>query len=113
MVIHDKHLLERDVQIWSDAWRKAAGRIGVLTHLSDVPLFADSRASRLIQASDFVTWALWRYYGVVPKPDDVWIKNLWHHFDSANGVMHGLVHVTRSFATGVCPCPPCASRKKA
>jgi hypothetical protein len=63
-----------------------------LTHLSDVPLFADSQASRLIQAADFVCWALWRYYSQ-PTPDEQWIKQLWAGFDHADGKMHGLVHV--------------------
>jgi hypothetical protein len=31
----------------------------------DVPFFADSKWSRLLQAADFVTWALWRYYGLL------------------------------------------------
>jgi hypothetical protein len=109
IAIHDNHVLERDVQSWVAEWRHAAGRIGVLTHLSDVPLFADSQASRLIQAADFVCWALWRYYSQ-PTPDEQWIKQLWAGFDHADGKMHGLVHVNPAFARGGCRCPPCASR---
>jgi hypothetical protein len=88
------------------------GRIGVLTHLTDVPFFADSRASRLLQAADLIAWALWRYYGLA-SPDGRWISSLWPHFDSADGTMHGLVHVTRSFRLGRCECPPCKSRTQA
>lgn len=39
IVIHDKRIIERDVQSWAQTWRRVAGRIGVLTHLTDVPLF--------------------------------------------------------------------------
>jgi uncharacterized protein DUF3800 len=110
VVIHDERVLvEKDLQSWTDQWRKAAGRIGKLTHFADVPLFADSRASRLIQAADFVAWALWRYYGL-PVADERWIKHLWPLFERDNGIMHGLVHVIPGFKSGVCSCRPCVSR---
>ena len=68
----------------------------------------------MLQAADFVTWALWRYYGVAQR-DDEWISRLWRRFDQADGVMHGLVHVSRSFASlrNACECPPCLSRRAA
>lgn len=109
MVIHDRRVIERDIQGWVNTWRQVAGRIGKLTHIADVPLFSDSRASRLIQAADFVSWGLYRFYG--EAKDEQWIKPLWSRFDSANGVMHGLIHVSPGFPK--CPCPPCASRHPA
>jgi hypothetical protein len=108
IVIHDRRVIERDVQSWVATWRHVAGRIGKLTHFTDVPLFADSRASRLIQAADFVSWGLWRYYG--PTQEETWIKSLWSQFDRADGKMHGLIHVVPGFNQGACTCPPCASR---
>ncbi len=109
IVIHDRSSTERRVQDWTDRWRLIESRIGVLTHMADVPFFADSRASRLLQAADFVSWALWRYYGL-QTPDPRWIEPLWSHFDQQDGKMHGLVHVSRSFQRGGCECPPCLSR---
>lgn len=111
IVIHDRRMVERDVQGWVDTWRHVAGRIGKLTHLTDVPMFSDSRASRLIQAADFIAWGLYRYYG--DTKDETWVRPLWRHFDSANAVMHGLIHVVPGFPgfrKGACACPPCASR---
>jgi hypothetical protein len=108
-VIHDKRAIERDVQRAAQTWREIAGRMGVLTHLADVPVFADSNASRLLQAADFVSWALWRYYGLSTS-DDRWASNLWSMFDATDGVMHGLIHASRRFRTG-CACPPCSSRR--
>jgi hypothetical protein len=108
IVVHDKAVLERDVQDRADMWRHMRGRIGRLTHLADVPLFADSRASRLIQASDYVAWALWRHY-VIGSADE-WSRDLWPRVDSVGGVMHGLIHVTPAFRAG-CACRPCASRR--
>lgn len=109
IVIHDRSSTERQVQNWADKWRQLSGRIGTLTHMTDVPFFSDSRASRLLQAADFVAWALWRYYGVRDR-DDRWMKPLWNHFDSEGGKMHGLIHVSRSYRQGQCDCPPCKAR---
>ncbi len=109
IVIHDRRVLEKDVQGWASMWRRVAGRIGRLTHLVDVPLFADSRASRMIQAADFVAWGLYRYYGGLK--DEKWIKPLWSKFDAADGIMHGLIHASPNFRA--CSCPPCASRHSA
>ena len=110
IVIHDRRVVERDVQSWAHDWRQVAGRIGKLTHLSDVPFFADSRASRLIQAADFVSWALWRYYGLATA-DERWVKPLWPLFTEPDGAsMHRLIHVHQGFQAGTCRCPPCASR---
>jgi hypothetical protein len=84
LLIHDRSATERRVQTWADRWRLIESRIGVLTHLVDVPLFADSQASRLLQAADFVAWSLWRYYGLA-SADERWIKPLWSHFDHSSG----------------------------
>lgn len=105
IVIHDRRVVERDVQGWVNTWRKVAGRIGRLTQQIDVPMFADSRASRLIQAADFVAWGLYRCYGI---KDESWIKSLWSRFDAADGTMHGLIHATPNYRH--CNCAPCASR---
>lgn len=56
LVIHDRRVIERTVQEWTATWRVAANRVGRLQNLADVPLFADSKASRLLQAADFVSW---------------------------------------------------------
>lgn len=117
IVIHDaRRIIEGDLQSWTRSWRQVAGRIGKLTHIADVPMFADSRASRLIQAADFVSWGLYRYYG--PAHDDRWINNLWSKFDAEEArdgliQMHGLIHVHPGFRAGGCSCPPCTSRAAA
>lgn len=110
LVIHDERVVaEKDIQSWTDSWRQAAGRVGQLSNFAEVPLFADSRASRLLQAADLFAYAVWRYYGL-PTPDETYIKTLWSVFDHVNKDMHGIIHMTPDFATGKCLCPPCASR---
>ena len=110
VVIHDESNIESNLQAWTQRWREVEGRIpGTLRHIVDVPLFADSKASRAIQAADLVTFGLWRYYGLV-APDTGWVDQLWDKFDSADGHMHGLIHVNPGFRSGQCGCPPCRAR---
>ncbi len=87
--------------------RDAAGALGNLQRLADVPLFADSLSTRLLQAADLVAYALWRYY---EYGDDQYIQMLWPSFHSRAGRMHGLIHLTPEYQGGVCSCPPCSRR---
>ena len=110
LVIHDRRVVaERDIQEWTREWQKAAGTVGQLRNMADVPLFADSRASRLIQAADLVSYALYRHYDPGRKNRD-YVENLWDKFDTANGAMHGIVHYSPSFGAGSCQCKPCQGR---
>jgi len=110
IVIHDESNAETSVQAWTHRWREVEGRIpGKLGHIVDVPMFADSKASRMIQAADLVTFGLWRYYGL-KDPDTTWIEHLWDRFIAPDGRMHGLIHVNPGFAKGKCGCPPCRDR---
>ena len=110
LVIHDRRVVaERDIQEWTREWQKAAGTIGQLRNMADVPLFADSRASRLIQAADLVSYALYRHYDPARQNMD-YIQTLWNRFDTAAGAMHGCVHYTPSFGAGSCQCKPCQGR---
>lgn len=113
LVIHDRRVVaERDIQDWTREWQKAAGSVGQLRNLADVPLFADSRASRLIQAADLVAYALYRHYDPERRRPD-YVEDIWDSFDSDGGVLHGCVHFTPSFAAGACVCRPCSGRQAA
>lgn len=116
LVIHDQRVVhggarawtdERAIQEWTRDWREAAGKVGRLRHFADVPLFADSQASRLIQAADFVSYALWRHYG---GNDGSFLSKVLASFDTDAEVLHGLIHVSNDFARRTCPCPPCQNR---
>lgn len=110
LVIHDKRVVaERDIQEWTREWRKAAGAIGQIRNLADVPLFADSKATRLIQAADLVSYAIWRHY--LPGETDLpYMDRLWGGFDRKEGSLHGIVHYSPSYGAGSCPCRPCRER---
>lgn len=110
LVIHDRRVVERDIQRWTANWRVAAGKLHRLNHLADVPLFSDSRASRLIQAADLVSYATYTYYASQSALKDAYINKLWPLFDHAEGVLHGLVHYTPDYRRGSCWCRPCQER---
>lgn len=111
LVIHDRRVVaERDIQDWTREWQKAAGSVGQLRNLADVPLFADSRASRLIQAADLVSYALYRHYDPGRGQGTDYASRIWDKFDSVNGKLCGCVHFTPSFAGGGCDCRPCRDR---
>ena len=71
IVISDVSWREEDIQAWARRWRRSATQWGTLDQLVEVPLFADSKASRLLQAADLMAWSCWRRFGVEP-PDNHW-----------------------------------------
>jgi hypothetical protein len=75
IAIADESHLELQIQRWAEGWRETATALGQLDHLADVPLFANSRATRLLQAADLVAWSVWRAHGVHP-PDGSWLARL-------------------------------------
>lgn len=110
LIVHDQSNVEGSLQNWTNQWRTASSSLGRLRNLADVPLFADSRATRALQAADLVAYALFRYY-LKPggRPDERYARRLWTHFDADGGRMHGLIHDSDYF--GSCTCPACASRR--
>lgn len=76
---------------------------GVTRNLADVPLFVDSRATRLIQYADLVAYAMWRKF---EKGDDEFFNAIADDFDSEGGVVHGLHHYYSQ--NDFCDCPVCA-----
>jgi Protein of unknown function (DUF3800) len=72
IVISDVSQREEDIQAWARRWRRSASEWGTLDQLVEVPLFADSTASRLLQAADLMAWSTWRRFGVQPHDDHWW-----------------------------------------
>lgn len=110
LIVHDRSSVEGPLQDWTNRWRVASSSLGRLRNLADVPLFADSRATRALQAADLVAYALYRYYS---RPggthDERYIRRLWPQFDADDGRMHGLIHDSSYFHR--CGCPACTSRR--
>lgn len=107
LVIMDKARQERDLQNLMAEFRVQGTRWGRIRNLAEVPLFADSRSSRLLQLADLVAYAVWRRY---EHADGRFLEPLLPRFLGRDGVLHHLVHRTRNHRS--CFCPACMSRRK-
>jgi hypothetical protein len=76
-----------------------------MRNIAEVPLFVDSKASRLIQLADLIAFSMWRRY---EYQDGRFFDPIIGRFDADGGVIHGLVHCRA--AGKDCYCPACMSR---
>ena len=91
---------------WRERGASTGAAIGPLSAYAEVPLFVDSKASRLVQLADFVAHWVYRAY---ESGDDSVLRMLAPGFDQEEEVLHGLVHLVRDYRT--CECLACASRR--
>lgn len=107
LIIFDKSSHETSLQGLASDFRREGTRWGSTLHnLQEVPLFVDSKASRLIQLADHVAYAVYRRY---EAHDLNYFNVIEKHFDSEGAKIHGLVH--KQFINENCTCPACLSRK--
>lgn len=90
MIIFDKSTYEGALQSLTADFRTSGHRYGILRNLAEVPLFLDSRTSRMIQLADLVAFALYRHF---ERGDDRFYRIIQHRFDRDDGRTHGLVHM--------------------
>jgi Protein of unknown function (DUF3800) len=105
LIVMDESKHEKPLQTLARHFRVDGTRWGQLRNLAEVPLFVDSRASRLVQLADLVAYSLWRRY---EYSDGRFFDGLIPYFDSEGGVIHGLVH--HKARSVQCFCPACLSR---
>lgn len=87
IMIFDKSTYEESLQGLATDFRTTGHRWGTLRNLSEVPLFLDSRASRLIQLADLVAYAAFRHF---EKADSQFFDIVRSRIDADGGVQHGL-----------------------
>lgn len=104
LVFADSHYQQR-AKIWVRGFRELGTQWGVLHNLSDIPYFVPARESRLIQAADFVSHAMFLLY---ERRDPTLAAGIVSKFDQKGGILHGLVHVSLNRGPA-CECPACAS----
>jgi hypothetical protein len=106
LIVMDESKHEKPLQMLARRFRIDGARWGHFRNLAEVPLFADSRASRLIQLADLVAWSTFRKYEF---KDGRFFDDLIPMFDADGGVIHGLFHYHSP--SEQCYCPACTSRQ--
>jgi hypothetical protein len=91
LVLFDNSTTERRIQTLAREFKYVGHTYGKTRNYAKVPVFLDSRSSRLVQLADLVAFALFRFheYG-----DEQFYTLIKHRFDSEGGVEHGLYRYT-------------------
>lgn len=91
LMLFDKSSTEQRLQNLAREFKYSGHTWGKTKNYAEVPVFLDSKASRLIQLADMVAFALYRFY---EHNDNSFYDVIKHCFDSEGGVEHGLyVHL--------------------
>lgn len=102
LIVLDESTYETSLEALATQFRTAGHRWGQLYNLAEVPLFVNSKATRLIQCADLIAHSARRYFELGDSTYFDIIKNC---FDSLGGVRVGLVH--RVPAGEQCGCINC------
>lgn len=87
LIIFDKSTYEATLQNLAIDFRTIGHTWGVLRNLAEVPLFLDSKASRLIQLADLVAYSIFKAY---EKNDTQFFEIIQNRIDNEGGIRHGL-----------------------
>jgi hypothetical protein len=87
LILLDKSSTENRIQTLAHEFKYDGHSWGYTKNYAEVPVFLDSKASRLIQLADLVAFALFRFY---EHNDDSFYEIIRHRFDSEGGIVHGL-----------------------
>lgn len=87
LMLFDKATTEMRIQTLAREFKCRGHTWGLTRNYAEVPVFLDSKASRLIQLADLAAFALYRYYEHADSAGYDVIKDC---FDSEGGTVHGL-----------------------
>lgn len=87
LILFDKSATERRIQTLARDFKYEGYTWGRTRNYAEVPVFLDSKASRLLQLADLVSYAIFRYF---ERGDDLLYREIEHCFDAEGGVTHGL-----------------------
>ena len=105
LIVLDKSTYETSLQKLAINFRDEGHSWGQTRNLAEVPLFVDSKATRLIQFADLVAYALRKRY---EHNESRYFDLISHKFDTVGGIIHGLIHHAPSNQS--CDCPSCMRR---
>jgi hypothetical protein len=102
IIVLDKTSYETSLQKLAIEFRQIGTKWRTLNNIIEVPMFIDSKASRLTQLADHVAYSIFRRY----EAGDINYYNLIEgRFDSSEGKIHGLAH--KQYYKPDCTCPGC------
>ncbi|WP_297504482.1 DUF3800 domain-containing protein [Ferrovum sp.] len=87
VMLFDKSSTEQRIQTLAREFKYTGHTWGRTNNYAEVPVFLDSKASRLIQLADLVAFALFRFH---EHMDNTFYDVIKHCFDNEGGVEHGL-----------------------
>jgi len=87
LIIFDKSSTEARIQTLARHFKYSGHLYGMTRNYAEVPVFLDSKASRLIQLSDLIAFAIYRHF---EHRDSQYFEIIENCFDAEGGVVHGL-----------------------
>lgn len=107
LIILDKSSYETSLQTLATTYRNEGHTWGRLQNIAEVPLFVDSRATRMIQFADLVAYSVRRY---VQQGNSDLFDIYSSRIDSEGGQLHGMIHSTPQGQD--CNCFSCKHRPR-
>jgi len=86
IIILDKSAREEAIQHLAMGFKKDGHSWGVLRNMAEVPVFLDSRNSRLVQLADLIAYAAFQKY---EHGNSEFFDIIGHRFDTSGGIVHG------------------------
>ncbi len=107
LIILDKSTYEQGLQNLTKTIREEGNQWGnQLRTLCEVPLFVDSKASRIVQLADHIAYSVFRRY----EANDInYFNEIESRFDKHEHFYHGLSHL--QLVNPHCTCPACLTRR--
>lgn len=87
LIIFDKSKYESAIQSLAADFRTIGHRWGVIKNFAEVPLFIDSKASRLMQLADIIAHVIFKRF---EHSDSALFSIIISRFDAEGGIVHGL-----------------------
>lgn len=107
LVILDKSSYEEKIQTLSHVFKHIGHTNGRLRNFAEVPLFLDSKASRLIQMADLIAYWIFRHFQSGDSRGFDLIKPYFARYGSPGAMVHGLcqyvTEATQARLTGLAP----------
>lgn len=98
---------KKNAKVWVREFKERGTRLGILKNLSDIPYFATPAETRMLQVADFVAHAFFQLY---ERRNPTLAAPLLSKVDQKDGILHGLVHVSKARGN-TCECPRCFSSR--